>query len=453
MHIPSVFRFVLPQPRHLAFLLLSSCVWAAATPSPAAVPAATVPADRATAVALGPCCQAAKPGPLLPSGPSAGISVARDGTALPAGHVEDVYYAGLAPSGRTAPKAYRFWSIRKPLQIDFKRHHAGLTSVRFHAYHGHGRTLTPASEASMAALLHRLLGADLRLSRLGQGGHQVVWKACTAVAAATQPGVPTRPRCFVAKVRKLQQGHDAATRAALATQAAIGLQRDLTLFRIADEVTARGHLRDAKGQPLPMRVNGKLTVPRTPPAGPPGRIARIARLLRPAALEDGVLVQQLVSFRPSSALRTMLHGLEGPDGALRDKAWTNAPKFGINRVRVLGFLDQYNHVTRIGPDVIRLSAFMQDCAALERLPTVGAFCRQVRADFSVPDDFLSRVAALEQLYRDSAGAVIRFHRANFREAVGNTGVDGKTREVGLDYNHGRNVGWDPETMQFVLFDA
>ena len=26
------------------------------------------------------------------------------------------------------------------------------------------------------------------------------------------------------------------------------------------------------------------------------------------------------------------------------------------------------------------------------------------------------------------------------------------REIGLDFNHGRNAGWDPDTRQFVLFD-
>jgi len=295
-------------------------------------------------------------------------------------------------------------------------------------------------------MLHGLLGAHARLSRLGEGGHQVVWKACVLGKKAVM-------QCTVAKVRKLLVGKDAAERAALAKEAAASLRRDLAMFRVANEVTARGHLLGADGKPLPMRVNGKLMAPPHAPASPAGRIARVARLLRPALLSEGVLVQELVAFRASPALRKMLHGLEGPDGALRDKAWTRAPKFGVNRVRVLGFLDHYKSISRIGPDVIRLAAFVRDCHAVEKAPTLGVFCRRVRAEFRIPDDFLLRVRALEQVYRDSAGAVIRFHRANFDDAVGNPGVDGNVREVGLDFNHGRNVGWDPETMQFVLFDT
>ena len=273
MHLPLVPRTLLPRHHLAALLVLMSGVCSAApaqSDPKSQTPGVARPSDAATSVPLGACCKAAKPGPLLPSGPGAGITVGPDGAALAAGHAEDVYYSGQAPSARSAPKAYRFWPIRKPLHIDFKRRHAGLTTVRFHAYHSHGRTLTPASEVRMAKLLHALLGAAMRLSRLGQGGHQVVWKACAVRAAPTERRISAAARCFVAKVRKLQQGHDAATRTALATEAATGLRRDLALFRVADEVTARGYLLNAKGQPLPMRVNGRLTAPTTPPAGPPG---------------------------------------------------------------------------------------------------------------------------------------------------------------------------------------
>ncbi len=403
-------------------------------------------------VPFGRCCKAADPTTRLTAETgTAGVTVQPTGAPWPAGHADDVYYAGAKPSGRALPSGYHFQPLRGPLKVDLAARYPALKVVRFAAFHAGagGRTLTPEAEQAMAELLHARLGKDLRLSRLGQGGHQVVWKACRRVAKG--PSV-----CTVAKVRKVARSADAAARTAHATEAASALRRDLALFAVAEEVTRRGRLLTlpgGKGAPLPLRILGRIVAPRRQPVGPPGRIARVARILRPETLTDGVVVQELVAFRPSDRLRTMLRGLEGPDGALRDKAWTNAPTHGVNRVRVLGFLDRYKSVSRIGPDVIRLSAFVRDCAAVAKVPTIGAFCRQVRTDFRVPDDFLLRVRALEQLYRDSAGAVLRFHRANFDAGVGNPGVDGAVREVGLDFNHGRNVGWDPDTMQFVLFDA
>ncbi|MCO4760964.1 MAG: hypothetical protein KC502_05630 [Myxococcales bacterium] len=402
-------------------------------------------ADGSTTVRLRRCCKVAAKGRLIVKPGEVGISALPDGRALPAGHPDDVYYTGRKPSTTRLPAAYRFWPIVQPLKINFRADFPA--SVRFHGFATHGRNLTQAAETKMVALLKRVLGDGARLSRLGQGGHQVVWRACRV----TLPGAK-QTRCVVAKVRRMGGGRTAKERRAVAVQAAAGLRRDLALFRVAEEVTARAHFVGEKGRAKPTILLGRAVRGSQPPAGPAGRIARTARLLHPAALTNGVVVQELIAFRPSAQLRKMLAGLEGPNGVLRDKAWTEAPKFGVNRVRVLGFIDRYKSVSRIGPDVIRLSAFVRDCAAVKKVPTIGAFCVQVRRDFRVPDDFLSRVRALEQLFRDSAGAVMRFHRANFDVAVGNPGVDGKVREVGLDYNHGRNVGWDPTTLQFVLFD-
>ncbi len=116
------------------------------------------------------------------------------------------------------------------------------------------------------------------------------------------------------------------------------------------------------------------------------------------------------------------------------------------------FFNLYNKVSRIGPDIIKVDAFFNDCRKLAKVATIHAYCVKMRQAFAIPDDFSERVAALEWMYRDSAGDVIRFTRANFGRALGNPADDGVFREIGLDYNHGRNAGWDSESRQFVLFD-
>ena len=103
-------------------------------------------------------------------------------------------------------------------------------------------------------------------------------------------------------------------------------------------------------------------------------------------------------------------------------------------------------------DTIKVQGWFSACRKLRVLPPIDRLCRLARHSYNVPDDFDDRLRALEQLYRDTAGEVIPLHRLNFIDASGNDAADGNVREVGLDYNHGHNAGWDPRAGQFVLFD-
>ena len=57
------------------------------------------------------------------------------------------------------------------------------------------------------------------------------------------------------------------------------------------------------------------------------------------------------------------------------------------------------------------------------------------------------------MYRLSAPLVLRLARQQIGRSVLNEGPAGTPVEVGLDLNHGRNIGWDPQTCQFVIFDS
>ena len=368
------------------------------------------------------------------------------GAALPMGHADDVYYAGLKAHDAAAkvPTAYRYGGDRGwTPAVDLSRRYPELKTLSFQAFHSGvgGGELSASGQAAMKQLLHDRFGAAATLRMLGKGAHQVAWRVCAKGKA-----------CTAVKIRKLPRSGTAAGRQAAARDAAAMLRRDLAMQAVAEQVTERGLWLDAAGKALPLRIDGQIVEPARSPAGPPGRLARTARLLNAAALADGIFEEELVSFPPSAELNALFERLAGPDGALRDKAWAEAPKVGINRVLMLGFLDRHESAARIGPEVRRLASFTSGCKELAKVPTVAAFCLRVRQEFRIPDDFEQRLIALEQLYRDSAGAVIRFSRANFKRIIGNQGMDGVVREIGLDYNHGANAGWDPQTGQFVLFD-
>jgi len=453
--------------RRISLLLIMPAVCVAAIAMAAPPKAPTTQAGQKTAstsdrpqappnVALRPCCKRAEwTRPLKPAaadGKTTPLAAQASGAALPIGHPDDVYYAGSKARliGTKIPAGYRFGAPSKTPSatawspsVDLARRYPKLKKVAFAAFHSgaDGRRLTDAGHAGMEALLHARFGATATLHLLGQGGHQVAWRVCRSKKA-----------CIVVKIRKVPVAGTAAGRLKAARDAADKLRRDLAVAAVAEQVTSRARWLDAAGGPAELRVAGSVVKPPQAPAGPPGRLARVARILEPDALAGGILEEELISFSPSNQLKAMFEGMTGPDGPLRDKAWQEAPKAGINRVLVLGFLDRYDSVAHIGPEVRHLVGFVRGCRELAKVPTIAAFCGRVRQEFRIPDDFEQRLVALEQMYRDSAGAVIRFCRANFAGQIGNPGADGQVREIGLDYNHGRNVGWDPQTGQFVLFD-
>ena len=204
---------------------------------------------------------------------------------------------------------------------------------------------------------------------------------------------------------------------------------------------------------MPLMVDGKpLGEAPTAPQGPAGRLARAGMFTNAKFLAEGAVEQKLIAFYPSPASVALLNDAGKVDSPLHKGAVEQAAAAGAPPERVTAFFSNYNKVSRIGPDVIKVTAFVRACDELAKVPTIRDFCMKLRHDFAIPDDFLDRVTALEWMYRDSAADVIRFSRANFGRALGNGAADGVFREIGLDFNHGRNAGWDPATRQFVLFD-
>ena len=441
----------LPQ-RHLAslaslaFIAVLAPGFATGAPKPAVKPSvkpASGPSNTFSA-AIAPCCKGPLVGPLAKGMYEGGPAAQPDGKPWPAGHANDVYFTGKEPVAGTVSSAYRL-GPPVALKLQLGGLYPGLSQVAFRAFfEPDGRTLTPSGEADLSGFLQDLLGKGTTLRKLGSGGQQIAFSACPS-----KPGAA----CVVAKVRKLARLADPDKQRRAVKLAAMALRQDLAIFSIAHAVTVRGRWLGKDGKPAPLVVRGKVVTPPQRPAGPPGRLARVARVARPSALQQGVVVEEFIRFAPNKTVDNMLAGLKGPTGALRDRAWEDAPRYKVNRVLLMGFFDAFPTVHKIGPDVIRLTAFMRQCADVRAVPVAGNLCDAVQRAYNVPDDFLDRVRGLEQLYRDTAADVIRFKRANFKQATGNPGADGKAREIGLDYNHGRNVGWDPLTGQFVLFDV
>lgn len=410
-------------------LLLTPLVGSAADPARKAhaksarkSPAKSDPSTHV--VPLGTCCAPpAATKVLAKSLFDAGMTVLADGAGYPRGHAQDVYFTGLKPAATRPTPAdltgYRFTALPSTaLNISLQKRFPALVTVRFRSwFESDGRTLLPSKKAEIVRFLQRSLGEKTTIEKLGQGGQQIAFSAC-----------PTAGPCVVVKVRKIATLADPKRQSQAVSAAVSALRQDLAMFTVADIATQRGTWRNK-------------------------RLARVAKLVHPELLAEGIVAEEFVRFRPTAEVDKLFEQLRGPSGLLRDKAWSEAPKFKVNRVRLLGFFDAFSTLQSVGPDVIRLSSFVRGCQEVAAVPTAKSFCDTIKRTYRVPDDFLQRVEALEQLYRDTAGAVIRWKRANFKRATGNPGADGKTREIGLDYNHGRNVGWDPDSEQFVLFDA
>ncbi len=255
---------------------------------------------------------------------------------------------------------------------------------------------------------------------------------------------------IVAKIRKIAPTVSPTKRVETLANGAWDLRRDLAMEVVADRATARGLYVDDGGEAVPLLIDGK---PADLDAPPSKRLARVAKVTNEELLAQGIVEQELVRFSASKALKTMLKEPRDKADGWRRKAIALAE--ASTRVSVkdtAGFLDRYYKASKFGPDVIKIRGWFDGCRKLAGLAPIADLCRLARHAYNVPDDFDDRLRALEQLYRDTAADVIRFHRHNFYDASGNDAGDGFVREVGLDFNHGRNAGWDPHTGQFALFD-
>ncbi len=407
-------------------------------------------------IALGGCCVTSDPvSPLPPLFVASDDRVGRctttvdiDGSAWPAGHRDDVYYTGRQPpeNVRTLPAAWHFdaAAAAEPIEVDLAARFPGVREAVFPVFDSEpsGDKLTSKGEVEALTFLSDRYGTSAKIRRLGEGGFSIAFVVC----AAPQP-------CFVAKVRKLPPTWAAWKRDHLAVRAAEQLVRDMSLYVVADRLTALGRFVTPAGEPVPLRVDGAPVQPPDAPAGPPGRLARALGFTRAVRLADGLVEQPLIAFVPGAELAAVFADLDRADSRALAQASAEAGAVGgVTPGQVRRFLADHARPGSIGPEVARIVAFLHGCQDLAQIPTVSRLCALARRDFLLTDDFLDRVRALEQLYRDSAGAVMRFSRANFKRAMGNIGADQGIREVGLDFNHGRNVGWDPRTGQMVLFD-
>ncbi len=408
-------------------------------------------------MAMGACCSPYDPAETIvavyadePKRPDAWWPVC-DANGRPYGdsHKHDAYFTGdVGPERATkTPSQYRYevpaTEREGGIAVDLERSFPGLAEVSFYVFQSNSDgKLTEKGTEQVRGFLEVRFGSGTTTKRLGEGSFAVAWKVC-----------PKGKDCIVVKIRKIPSTYANWQRRLQSRKAAMDLKRDLAVGVLADRLTARVRFLSAKGKPAPMVVGGKAMkgVKRAVP-GPSGRLARTGTILQPETLREGVVMQRLIAFNGSKALDSLLAQVDDPAEADRQQAYAQASAVGVSVDRLNRFFDTYRKASDFGPEVIETTGFVAECGRLGRVDIVAKICRQAQHDFSIPDDFLLRVRALEQLYRDTAGEVIRFNRRNFDKAMGNRAADHVVREIGLDFNHGRNAGWDPDTRQFVLFD-
>lgn len=416
--------------------------------------------DKHPVIALGTCCVAydarAPVYPVYAADPAKPTQwrpvVAQDGTPHPPGHVDEAYYTGLIPrqADEVAPKGYRYSPPTKDeagaLRVDLATLYPGLDRIHFPQFEAFDEGgLTEQGLAALNGWFQAHYGAGTTATMLGEGGFAVAYKVC-----------PKPDRCRVAKIRKILSSFAEWKRINLAAEAAEDLKRDLVMFELARRVSDGARWLAADGRPAPFLVGGQ---PLPPLAGyqapaPAGRFVRVVGPDNRRLLREGVVDQELIAVRPSEALVARLAAAGASGSRARIDAYA-ALTHGthLTEAEIRRFFDAYSRVSAIGPDVNKVYAFNRACGRLASLPAVAKICLAVRRELQIPDDFADRVRALEQMYRDSAADVMRFSRENFGRALGNPGADGLMREVGLDYNHGRNVGWDGASRMFVIFDC
>ena len=369
------------------------------------------------------------------------------------GHDRDIYWIGAERRrlGQAPPSQLQWRPLTAAsLDVDLATLYPSVRQVRFVRL---GDVAHDDNAAAVDDFLHARYGVDAQLRRLGRGGHQVAVLVCKV-------GAP----CFVAKLRRLAPLPPAVEAArtpadhvaALQTQAddsAEGLRRDLAMLQAADVVSRHALWLGGDGRPVALRVAGQEIRPAASAVGEPGQLIRGARLQRPAALGEGIIEMELVDWRPSAGLSALLAGNMGANGTTRDAIWTQAPAAGVERVRAMAFADRYNRGSDLGPELYKLRTFVDDCRELSAVPKIAEICTLAQHDFALVDDMAERIRAVEQVYRLSSPLVLRLARQQIGRTVLNDGPGGRLIEVGLDLNHGRNVGWDPQTCQFVIFDS
>ena len=298
-----------------------------------------------------------------------------------------MYWIGsLHRQAGVAPPAALHWTALTPaaLDVDLQTLYPHVRSVRFVLL---GDVAHNDTANSVDAFLHGRYGAAAELRRLGRGGHQIAVRVC-------QPKTP----CFVAKLRRLQAqpssaaGVDGATQGRAvalrieAEESAEALRRDLAMLQIAELVSRHALWLDANHRPRRPTIKGAVITPAVAPIGEPGRFVRSARLLRPAALADGIVEMELVDWRPSAKLTELLAGNVGANGATRDAIWQQAPTAAVQRVRAMAFADRYTRGSDLGPELYKLRTFVDDCHELEAVPKIAEICAQAQRDFALVDD-------------------------------------------------------------------
>ena len=405
-------------------------------------------ADGHVIVSILPCCATPKVGPIDPKwAPSPKTStvwmpvVAEDGTPYAEGHTHDAYFTGKTPRvlGAAAPRYYRYVPP-KPLEVDLRERFADTVNVTFLQFDARADgELTDRGMQQVVGLLKTIYGPKAFIKKLGEGGFQVVF----LVVPHDRPGV-------VAKIRKIAPTVSPSKRLEALAGAAWDLRRDLAMEIVANQVTMAGVYARADGSPVPVLVDGRAAVL---DRAPTTRLARVARVTSEALLRQGIVEQELLSFTASTAFKqVMSEPRDGPQGWRKQAVALAEASTVVDAKRLSTFLDKFYKPSKFGPDVIKIRGWVRACGEFASLPPIRRMCALARESYSIPDDFDDRLRALEQLYRDTAAAVIRFHRHNFYDGSGNDAADGLVREVGLDFNHGRNAGWDPHAGQFVVFD-
>lgn len=354
------------------------------------------------------------------------------GRAHPAGHVDDAYFTGESPPAvpRRPPSNYHYLrpAAGAVVSVQIADAWPGLGRIRFRVFDSRpdGR-LTPLGRRQAERWLRSIYGDGTQIKELGEGGYSVAYRVC-----------PPQASCVVAKVRKIPPAHTPGQLMANLQQAVTDLRRDLGIYVLADAIIGRGVLLDQHG------------------ARPP--LARVARFTQPERFKLGIIEQELIGLPESATLVAELARLDdgqpGRKAAIAAVALAAAasPDGDVTVAALERFLDRFHKPSRFGPDVIKVAEWLAQCRSFDVVPDVHRLCAVARAAYRIPADFDARLAAFEQLYRDTAAEVIRFSRANFEEATGNASGDGLVREMGLDFNHGRNAGWEPASQLFVLFD-
>lgn len=367
--------------------------------------------------------------------------VDKAGKPFPVGHDHDAYFVGKQPRAATTkiPAAYKYVGDGD-FDVDMKVRFDGVTKVSFPQFDSaEDGSLTDRGLAEVERRLKVIYGADAFIKKIGEGGFQVVFLA-----------FPKTGRKVVAKVRKIPPTVLQAKRAENILTAGYDLRRDLAMEIVAELALARGHYVQPDGSPMPLLVDGVPAKLDTPPSV---RLARVATITNSQLLRRGIVEQELVRFSASKPFkRYMRQPRDAPDGWRGIALGLAKASTEVDASALQAFLDKFYKPSKFGPDVIKVHRWLTACKAFRSLPPVAKMCLLARQSYRIPDDFEDRLLALEQLYRDTAADVIVYHRHNFADASGNDAADLHVREVGLDFNHGRNAGWDPHTGQFALFD-